>query len=178
MEFGNQLASGDALDEPSWRALIDFVEDDESKDDTKAVLGQLRLDQVSDLCLHWIELGDRLGQVYARWAHGNAFPFERSDSIANILEVFIQCCSLETKADALMAMLELGTSHNRWYVERKFCTLCAAKMDDALARRLSVEFRAGGSEVCRSIEHLKRSISVDTDILHPNLQQTLKEICS
>jgi hypothetical protein len=177
-EFGNQLASGDALDEPSWRALIDFVEDDESANDAKAVLGQLRLDQVSDLCAKSAELGNRLGQVYSGWVQGTAFRFERTDSIANILEVFVRDCSLETKADALMAMLELGTSHNRWYVERKFCSLCAAKMDDSLARRLSVEFRAGGADFCRSIDHLKRSIGVDTDVLHPFLQQTLKEICS
>jgi serine/threonine protein kinase len=176
-EFGNQLASGDPLDEQSWRALIDFVEDDEREDDTKAVLGQLRLDQVSDLCARSVELGDRLGQVYSRWAHSTSFAFERSDSIANILEVFVRTCSLETKADALMALLELGTSHNRWYVERKFCNLCGGMMDESFARRLSVEFRAGGSEVCRSIDHLKRSIGVETDILHPILQQTLSEIC-
>jgi hypothetical protein len=81
-------------------------------------------------------------------------------------------------ARSLMAMLELGTSHNRWYVERKFCGLCATKMDDLLARRLSVEFRAGGTDVCRSIDHLKHSIGVETEILHPILQQTLKEICA
>jgi hypothetical protein len=77
-----------------------------------------------------------------------------------------------------MALLELGTSHNRWYIERKFCTLSSATMDTLLARRLSVEFRAGGADVCRSIDHLKRSISVETTILHPILQQTLGEICS
>jgi eukaryotic-like serine/threonine-protein kinase len=176
-EFGNQLASGDSLDEQSWRALIDFVEDDEGSADTKAVLGQLRLDQVSDLCSRSVELGDRLGQVYSRWAGSNPFAFERSDSVANILEVFVRTCSLETKADALMALLELGTSHNRWYVERKFCNLCSAAMDEPLARRLSVEFRAGGDDVCRSIEHLKRSIGVESTILHLVLQQTLNEIC-
>src|SRR5258708_40139380 len=37
-KFGSQLASGDALDEPSWRALIDFVEDDEGSDGTKNIL--------------------------------------------------------------------------------------------------------------------------------------------
>jgi hypothetical protein len=140
-------------------------------------LGQLRLDQVADLCSRSVELGDRLGQVYSHWAYSTSFAFERSDSIANILEVFARTCSLETKADALMALLELGTSHNRWYVERKFCSLCAATMDEALARRLSVEFRAGGSNVCRSIDHLKGSIGINTAVLHPILQQTLNEIC-
>jgi hypothetical protein len=124
-----------------------------------------------------VDLGDRLGQIYSRWAGSNAFGFERTDSIANILEVFVRASSLETKADALMALLELGTSHNRWYVERKFCSLCSGTMEDTLARRLSVEFRAGGSDVCRSIDHLKQSIGVETTILHPILQQTLNEIC-
>ena len=76
-----------------------------------------------------------------------------------------------------MAMLELGTSHNRWYVERKFFQLCDHSMDEQLARRLAVEFRAAGDETCRPIRHLERSISVDRSGLHPVLQLALRDTC-
>jgi len=94
------------------------------------------------------------------------------------LELFVQHGNLETKAEALMALLDLGTSHNRWYVERKFTELSDKAMDSALARRLSVEFRAAGREVCRMIEHLELSIRFDRSSFHPSLVQTLNEICS
>jgi len=177
-EFGNQLASGDPLDEASWRALIDFVEDNADDDDISAVLNQLRLDQIMDLCQRFTTMADELGQRFSNWVRSRSFQFERCDSLANILELFVQHGNLETKAEALMALLDLGTSHNRWYVERKFTELSDKAMDSALARRLSVEFRAAGREVCRMIEHLELSIRFDRSSFHPSLVQTLNEICS
>ena len=133
-EFGNQLASGDALNEPSWRALIDFVEGDESAIDAKAVLNQLRLDQVSDLCGKSIELGDRLGQVYSRWVQGTAFGFERSDSIANILEVFVRDCSLES-VSKLRQGLQSFRSMRRMEASFRNARALRLRFSQSLARR-------------------------------------------
>jgi eukaryotic-like serine/threonine-protein kinase len=85
---------------------------------------------------------------------------------------------METKADALMAMLEMGTSHNRWYVERKFYNTCGPKMDETAARRLSIEFRASGDNICYLIKHLEQSVGVSRSGLHPVLQSVLAEVCS
>jgi len=176
-EFGLQLESGDPLELPTWRALIETVEDDEDTPYVHAILSRLRLDQIVDLCSKSLECSDRLGLAYARWVHRSNFPFERCDGIANILEVFIKTCSFDAKSDALMAMLELGTSHNRWYVERKFFNLCDHSMDEQLARRLAVELRAAADEVCRPIKHLEHSISVDRSGLHPVLQLAPHDTC-
>jgi len=176
-EFGDELESGEPLELPAWRALIEMVEDDQDTPNAHAILSRLRLDQIIDLCSKSAECADRLGLVYAQWAYRSNFPFERCDGIANILEVFINACSFDAKSDALMAMLELGTSHNRWYVERKFFDLCGPSMEEQLARRLAVEFRAAGDETCRSIKHLEGSISVSRSGLHPVLQQTLRDTC-
>jgi hypothetical protein len=71
----------------------------------------------------------------------------------------------------------MGTSHNRWYVERMFMKLCGQDMDMALARRLAVEFRAADWDICRSIAHVERSIQTSRENLHPILVKTLEEIC-
>lgn len=155
--------------------MVQFVEDNE--DDAPQILDRLSLAQVQDLCSKWTGLGDRLGQIYSKWVMKNGFVFERCDSLANVLEAFFSLCSMETKAGALMAMLEMGTSHNRWYVERKFLQLCGSKMDEAMARRLSVEFRASGDDVCRWIAHLERSLGASRTELHPFLQTVLTEVC-
>jgi hypothetical protein len=175
--FAEQLDQGAELTEKAWRTLIEYVEDNSGSSDGKAVLMRLRLLQIADLCEKWPDLADRLGVVYAEWVAGAPFDFERCDSLANNLETFIRACSFETKNECLMALLKLGTSHNRWYVERVFMRLCGPQMDGNLAKRVAVEFRATGEETCRLIAHLEASISVSRNELHPFLAQVLREIC-
>ncbi|AWM86094.1 protein kinase [Microvirga sp. 17 mud 1-3] len=176
--FVEQLNQHEPLSEAAWRGLVELVEDEFGSNDARAILVSVGLDQASDLCTRHPELGDRLGQIYARWVHGSSFAFERCDALANVLEVFVDAGSFETKVDCLMAMLELGTSHNRWYVERKFFQLCGPSMDDNLARRLGVEFRAAGSDLCRTIGRAELSIQVSRGQLHPVLAQILEEVCT
>ena len=76
-----------------------------------------------------------------------------------------------------MALLSMGTSHNRWFVEHKFVRLASPEMDDNLAKRLAVQFRISGQSVCDSIRHLENSISFDRAKLHPMLVNALMAIC-
>ncbi|KLK89779.1 hypothetical protein AA309_29540 [Microvirga vignae] len=176
--FVELLNQHDPLSDAAWRELVELVEDEFGSNDARAILVSIGLDHASDLLSRHLDLGDRLGQIYARWVHGSSFGFERCDALANVLEVFVKGGSFETKVDCLMAMLELGTSHNRWYVERKFFQLCGPSMDESLARRLGVEFRAAGLELCRTIAHAEWSIQVNRAQLHPVLAQILEEVCA
>jgi hypothetical protein len=72
----------------------------------------------------------------------------------------------------------MGTSHNRWFVERKFVRLCGPEMDDNLAKRLAVQFRIGEADVCHQIAHLEASISFNRQSLHSALVKALGDICS
>ena len=83
----------------------------------------------------------------------------------------------ELKASCLMALLAMGTSHNRWYVEHKFIRLTGATMDRLLAERLAIEFRVVDRLVCRQISHLEISIGVSRTALHPLIQLALSQIC-
>lgn len=176
--FSQQLESGDPLSVQSWRGLIDYVEDNSGTQDAHAVLGRLRLDQIQQLCVTDAALADRLCLVYSEWARRGAFAFERCDGLANNLETFVSFVSLEARMEALVALLYLGTSHNRWYVERKFMKLCGPALGDEMARRMAIEFRATGKDICLKISHLENSIQVSRQHLHPVLAQVLGEICS
>ena len=123
------------------------------------------------------ECANQIGSVYGDWVYDAGFNFDHCDGIVNRLEIFVEHCKFETKVDCLIAMLGMGTSHNRWYVERKFVRLCAEDMDSALAKRLAIEFRIRDDWVCRAVDHLERSISVSRDRLHPELVHALAELC-
>lgn len=175
--FAEKLESGELLDEASWRALVTYVEDNDGQPDANGVLARLQFDQLTNFCENWPGLADRLAILYSQWILKTPFDFERCDSLANIIEIFVKYCSFEAKSDAIMALLMLGTSHNRWYVERRFFSLCGSTMDETLAKRIAIEFRAAGSKVCIAIDHAEASIGVSRSVLHPVLHQTLADIC-
>lgn len=175
--FADQLATGGPLSEAGWRELLEYVEDNEGSSEAASVLSRLSLQQVDHLCSNHSLLADRLATAYSNWVRSASLRFELCDYVANILERFIATGSFETKVDCLMALLKMGTSHNRWYVERKFVSLCGVSMDENLAKRLAVELRATGQAVCTLFNHLERSITLNRSELHPTLVQTLAEIC-
>jgi hypothetical protein len=73
----------------------------------------------------------------------------------------------------------MGTSHNRWYVEKKFVRLCGPDMNENLAKRLVVKIHiAGKDKVSGSIEHLERSIDFKRSELHPRLAQVFEGLQS
>jgi hypothetical protein len=171
------IESESPLTESLWKELVEFLEDHTTSTDAKALLMKLSLDRLREVCATFPEYSARLGTVFAQWVASSGFNFDACDGIANRLQLFVETCSLTVKTECLMAMLMMGTSHNRWYVERKFLNLCGPNMDESLAKRLAIEFRTAEDEVCMSIAHLERSIGVSRTSLHPVLIETLSDIC-
>lgn len=175
--YSAAIEGGSPLPESLWKELIEFLEDHTTSTDAKALLMRLSLDRITEVCATFPEYASRLGLIFAQWVASSGFNFETCDGIANRLQLFIKTCSLTAKTECLMAMLLMGTSHNRWYVERKFFDLCGPSMDESAARRLAIEFRTAEDDVCTSIAHLARSIGVSRTSSHPVLIDTLNDIC-
>lgn len=175
-KFADQLDSDNPISQAGWRSFVEFVEDNEESQDVRALLLRLSLQRIEEVCAIDLDLANRLAVVFAEWVRRAAFNFESCDGIANRLETFFRHCSITAKVECLMALLYMGTSHNRWYVERMFAELCSPSMDETLAKRLAIEFRAS-QDICYTISRFEDSIRISRDELHPLLTQTLKEIC-
>ncbi len=176
--LAEQFLSADGqLDDGQWREIVNFIEDEWENPEGKALLAMLTLERIDEVVNHFPELGRLLGLTYSRWVRDGVFNFSSCDGIAIRLEKFISVCPIEVKAEGLMAMLYMGTSHNRWYVERKFGIWAGPDTTQDLARRLSVEFRADGERICRAISHWEHSISTTRQGLHPLLVETLGSVC-
>lgn len=76
-----------------------------------------------------------------------------------------------------MALLNLGTYHNRFYVERKAVRLIGFSMDDNLARAIKVDFMTDKTEFCRIIKKLNFSINYDVTNMHPLLNKAYNDNC-
>lgn len=115
-----------------------------------------------------------LGKDYAKYACGQSFDFDYCDVIANKADVFYQHGEFDVKALITLALLELGISHNRWFVERTFVRMAGQSISDDLAKRIVTEIDVQKLNFVHLIDRLERSIDAQRDNLHPILQQKAK----
>lgn len=79
-------------------------------------------------------------EKYCEWARNTSFEFNFSDSVCGRLTTIFDNGTASDKAAAFAALVELGESHNRWYIMR--CMLRRGSKDisdPGLAKRLAIE---------------------------------------
>lgn len=172
---GALLAMEAPLTDGQWAIVIDSIARDPKSIDAVNLLRRISIPRIEELFSDHPALANRLARLYSDWIRDGVFNFDDCDGLANRLELIYTLSDLELKAEALMALLYMGTSHNRWYVERKFFSL-ASTIDELLAKRLAIEFRADDSRVLRAIDHLECSIGVKRENLYPVLATTLSQM--
>lgn len=101
------------------------------------------------------------------------FPFEYCDVVGLKLKDIFLAGDTELQALSLVALLILGTSHNRWYVEQIFASLSGSDLDDAVARRFVTEFEVRELDLQKNIEHWELSIRASRESLHSAIQKVL-----
>jgi len=171
------LDSDDDLDRSQLNMLAEFLEDNEDSPDAIILLRKLSIDRIKSAWPIDYLLTKRIGLIFSAWVACGVFDFEYCDVLANRSIEFINEGDFDLQSECLLALLKMGTRHNRWYVERIFVNLCGADMDEGLAKRLSVEFRASGDEICSLIDRMEGSISATRNDLHPALIKALAETC-
>jgi tRNA A-37 threonylcarbamoyl transferase component Bud32 len=177
IDFVAMLDASAPPEDGVWERFADFIEQEASDAEKKAVFQKLGSERIDDLANRDPHSASRVGVTFANWVADGSFVFDYCDALANRLDEFIERCDFETKVACLMALLRMGTSHNRWYVERMFVGHCTAQMDSNLAKRLAVQFHIEGPGICRSISHLEDSITFDRAQLHPAVLKAVSEVC-
>ncbi len=176
-DFINLIHSSQAIDGATWEAIVDKAQAIYPSRDAEALFAALSLTRISELVAVRPDLAAKLGAIYANWVRDESFDFAACDGIANRLQAFLSVPDLNCQAEAMLALLFMGTSHNRWYVEQKFVAFSGANMPVNLARRIAMEIRVLGRRACRAITHLEHSISFDRASLHPEIVSTLAQVC-
>ena len=177
-DFIEVLASEDEIDINDWQLITSYLEDNEIDADSIMLLQRLSIDRIIELTELDNNIAARLGTVYAEWAKNGTFDFSSCDGIANRLCEFYNTENISVQSEVLLALLFMGTSHNRWYVENKFMSKSGSDMSPLLAKRLAMEIRIIGRDACRAISHLERSINARISSLNPILQETIKKVCA
>lgn len=176
ISFADKLDAG-GLSRSEISSLAEFLEDKPESSDAIVLLRKFSIDRIQEAKAENPEDTKRIGIVFAEWVAANSFDFDYCDVLVNRLLAFMDGAPYDLQAECLIAMLRLGTRHNRWYVERSFVSAAGPQMEEGLAKRLAVEFRAAGKAICDQISHLELSISTSRENLHPVLAKAIEETC-
>jgi len=161
------LQSDQVLSDDEWDRLFILIEDYEDNDRSLTNLFRyISISHIDQLHENAPELLSGLGKSYCRHVQTGTFNFDYCDVLASKIQHFFLRGDVELKAFALLALLCMGTSHNRWYVEGIFASLAGTDLPDDVAKRMMIEVKVQGLEYQRLISHVERSISFARTSLH------------
>lgn len=175
-EIVSLLRDNDQLSDEQWDRVFDLIDENEDRGEAnKNIFRQISIGHIQQLQQSAPELFHSLGLDYAAYAGGGTFDFDYCDVIASKGAVFYDHGDSELKSLIAVSMLLLGTSHNRWLVERTFLRMAGPNIEDQLAERIAVELDVQSIYFDHQFSHLELSISAKRDDLHPVLRALLSD---
>lgn len=162
------------LDDDEWDSVFLQIEKNiADRSSLHNIMANLSLGHISSLKSNSPEIFKSMGMFFAESIHRESFDFEYCDVLASKAEAFYVDADIELKATIVVALLELGTSHNRFYVERKVSKMISKNIPNELANRIIVELNVLGIDFRRKMGILTSSINFDISNLHPLLVEIL-----
>ena len=174
-EVVNLLTSKTILNDKGWDKFFIFIDDCmNTKISCANAYKSITAEHIKSL-QNSPELFNALGYNFCQYIKGGTFNFDYCDILAIKAELFYEGDDLGLKADVAIALLELGISHNRWYVERKYMTMVNKNISDILANRIKLELEIQEVNFKDKMSDIECSISVSKDTLHPILLDLLQK---
>lgn len=170
----NALNSHELLSDEQWDSV--FIQIDRNLNDSVSIdniIAAISIHHIDSLKDDTPDLFKAMGTYFVECISDQSFSFEYCDILATKLERFYSGSDLELKAKAALCMLYLGTSHNRFYVERKAKKMLDQNISVELAERLRNEILIYEIPFNMQINHLCESINAKVDFLHPVLRELL-----
>ncbi len=173
----NKILDSKEISKPEAISICNYIDKNIENIEGQEALRKLNIPHIEQIYKHDESKWMILAKNYSDWIRESSFTFNLCDAYAIRLEKFHDLGSIDIKAECTIAMLLMGTRHNRFYVEKKVVKLLDKRIDENLAKRLAIEFRSEKRTFCRAIDHLKQSIRYDISNAHPTINSALKEIC-
>ncbi len=111
-------------------------------------------------------------EKYCEWVRTTSFRFGYADKVCNRLTAIVKFGAPADRAMAVVALLELGSSHNRWYVMRRVLEHLSDDQFAADARRFAIEIKT--EEAVYALNNCISVVKWDTKRLTKELNDLLK----
>lgn len=107
-------------------------------------------------------------EKYCEWARTTAFLFHFADTVCTRLVAIFDSGDPAAKAIAMVALIQLAESHNRWYVMRRALARCRSdELKPELGRRIAIEIKT--EELEDSFLRCVSEVDWDVATLAPDL---------
>lgn len=170
------LSRDDFPSDDEWDNIFDLLDSSEpSSLAWQAAFRALGSEHISILAEQDSGLFNALGMMFAKHITSRTFDFDYCDVLAAKGQAFFDRGSIGLQAHIALGILELGTDHNRWAVERRFLRMVGPDSSDELAERIVVECEVQEFPFSNEYKRLMRSISTTTNALHPTLRELVAE---
>ena len=166
------LKLSDELSDDNWDRVFNLLDENADKGVPNSnILRALSRNHILQLGEVAPEMFHALGEMYAEYAQTFSFDFDYCDVISDKAQLFYDAGDVSLKAKIALAMLELGTSHNRWRVEWQFMRMAGPDIATALAERILVEIDVRKLRFSTKMAHIKASIGAGWGQLHTHLRE-------
>jgi eukaryotic-like serine/threonine-protein kinase len=115
----------------------------------------------------------KIVEKYCDWVRNTAFLFHFADTVSARLASIFDAGTHSDKAQALIALIELGYSHNRYYVMRKMLARCGQDLPKPLERRLAIEIQT--EEMEEQFRQCVRAVPWDKNLLSTDIAKICTE---
>jgi serine/threonine protein kinase len=175
----NLVDSSNDIGSEEWESILEFMCNDKNDlQDLNSLFKSINLNRIKQLLTKDTSLFNTYGLLFSEWAREKSFIFEYCDIVGSRLDFFIENGNLNNKSQCIIALLYMGTSHNRFYVEELSHKWLCNKEDKELAERLAIEIMSEGKAICSIINHLERSIGVDRSSFNPIILAKVNNLCN
>ncbi|WP_390402682.1 serine/threonine-protein kinase [Gilvimarinus japonicus] len=169
-KFVDLLEQNVDLSEDQWDEVFDYLDVAVENGNTpSALFHAFKIDHIRALNMHSPDLFASLVIDFCNFIKKTDFSFEYCDVLADKLKVFFELGDLNVKSEAAVAALELGVTHNRWYVEEVFTQFVNKGCSEALIEKIILQVEDEKIDFRRRVYRLSESIRYDLENLHPDL---------
>lgn len=161
------------LEKADIERLFRFLSSGTDQQDKISVLTKINLEDIEQIN-NYDELKNQIALTYAKWVRKTSFAFAFCDTICSRTMKLIENGNVNIQAEGLMALLYMGTSHNRYFVENRVHSyLNSSTTPEGVLKRLAMEIRIDENEVVDAFDHLSRSIGINLKNLPVIIQNSI-----
>lgn len=156
--------------------IVDFLNSNVVESEKHTILKTMSLEKIEYMVANSPN-ASYVGKHFFEYVRNGSFEWDFCDPLASRVIAFMEIDELDIKSEGAFALLYMGTSHNRWYVERKAIKFFQGDIDNKLLKRMTMEMRVDGRKFCRALDHLIHSINQNINNFHPEIQKLYHTIC-
>lgn len=171
------LNENNTLTQDQWDQICACIDENNRRSiSNRNILGALTLAHLDGLRQHSESIFHAIGNIFCDFivAGEGSFNFEYCDILGDKAAVFFSHGDISLKSRVLIALMILGASHNRWYVEGQFWSrVTSSELDPHVVSRFLIDIEVQNIRLSQYIRHIERSIGVESKNLPATIQHQL-----